>query len=55
MTLWYADPANVAALIRWLDAQGRIDVDGAADLVEKPWKYSPEWGERRDAESAVTA
>lgn len=56
MTVWYTDPSNVAQLYRYLADQQRIDRDDIADLIERPWRWTPEWSEYRAALAAeVTA
>jgi hypothetical protein len=41
---WYDDRNNVVTLLRWLERREEITtVSQAIDLVEKPWKWTPEW------------
>lgn len=40
---WYTDPAEVAALLRWLDDRCELrGVDDAIHVVEEPWSYTAE-------------
>jgi len=38
---WYADHANLARLVRWLEL---YDLDGdVLELLDKPWHWDAEW------------
>jgi hypothetical protein len=39
---WWHDHREIAALIAWLAERGEIP-DDVAYLVEKPWKWTPEY------------
>lgn len=50
MKEWWSDPANIAELLRWLVATGafaRDDFEDLADIVERPWRWTPEYEEMR--------
>lgn len=53
MTNWYNDPANVAALIRWLDDQGLVPtVSAAVAIAEKPYRWQTEYFRMCEEQSA---
>lgn len=54
---WWKDHREIAALIRHLRADARIDDEQIAYLVEKPWKFDPEYQEmvREERETGVVA
>lgn len=39
---WWHDHREIAALLAWLDERGETP-DDVAYLVEKPWKWTPEY------------
>jgi hypothetical protein len=51
---WYDDHRNIAALLRYLEERCELSgVDEALALVEKPWKYTPEFNAMCRAERAA--
>lgn len=42
---WYQDHNNLITLICWMAAQPEYDKGDLAYAVEKPWKFSTEFGE----------
>lgn len=42
---WYTNSANIAALGRWLQAEGRLPDSEIWYFVSKPWKWETEWRE----------
>lgn len=44
---WFDDSANIAALLRWLNDAEPVGFDLAVQIVEEPWKWTPEWKEMR--------
>lgn len=50
---WWGDRGNVADLYRWLRDEARLPpVDEVGDLIERPWKWTPEWNEMQAARAA---
>lgn len=55
---WYDDRENIARLLTWLEERCELrSIDDAIYLVEKPWKWTPEWNElqRELADEALAA
>lgn len=42
---WYDSRANLADLLRHLADNGRLTVDDAIDVAEKPWKFTVDYDE----------
>jgi hypothetical protein len=42
---WWMNSGNVAALLRWLYANGEIawELDAVSYFVANPWKWNDEW------------
>lgn len=40
---WFRDHENLADLVRDLLERGELPADQFAYLLEKPWKWRPEW------------
>jgi hypothetical protein len=42
---WYEDHENVCAFLRWMVEDARADAALILEILEKPWKWSPEYDE----------
>lgn len=42
---WYERRTEIVDLLRWLDDRGELCLDDAITLVEKPWKWEPDYRE----------